>query len=311
MIGKLQRLRLREVWPHEAHDFTTWLEDHIDELNDVLDLRLSKVEREEPAGAFSADLVAEDQHGNLVVIENQLERSNHDHLGKLITYLTSLDAKVGVWIVADPRPEHVGALAWLNENSADASFYLLKVEAVRIGDSDPAPLLTLITGPSEEARQAGETKKELAERYVMRQRFWESLLERSKERTKLFSNISASQYSWIGTGTGIRGVTLTYMVRQHDAQVEVYIDRGKDTEEENKAIFDQLSRSRRPIETVFGDELEWQRLENRRACRIRKRFALGGYREQEEKWQEVQIALIDAMVRLEKAFKPHIAKLTI
>lgn len=311
MIGKLQRLRLREVWPHEAHDFTTWLEDHIDELNDVLDRRLSKVEREEPAGAFSADLVAEDQDGNLVVIENQLERSNHDHLGKLITYLTLLDAKVGVWIVADPRPEHVGALAWLNENSAAASFYLLKVEAVRIGDSDPAPLLTLITGPSEEARQAGETKKELAERYVLRQRFWESLLERSKERTKLFSNISASQYSWIGTGTGIRGVTLTYMVRQHDAQVEVYIDRGKDAEEENKAIFDQLSRSRRQIETIFGDELEWQRLENRRACRIRKLFALGGYREQEEKWQKVQDALIDAMVRLEKAFKPHIAKLTI
>lgn len=311
MIGKLQRLRLREVWPHEAHDFTTWLEDHIDELNDVLDLRLSKVEREEPAGAFSADLVAEDQHGNLVVIENQLERSNHDHLGKLITYLTSLEAKVGVWIVADPRPEHVGALAWLNENSAAASFYLLKVEAVRIGDSDPAALLTLITGPSEEARQAGETKKELAERYVLRQRFWESLLERSKERTKLFSNISASQYNWIGTGTGIRGVTLLYQVRQHDAQVEVYIDRGKDAEEENKAIFDQLSRSRRQIETIFGDELEWQRLENRRACRIRKLFALGGYREQEEIWQEVQDALIDAMVRLEKAFKPHIAKLTI
>jgi len=201
VIGKLQRVPLREVWKGEATDFTPWLEHNIDVLNDAVDLQLSNVEREESAGSFNVDLVAEDQNGSLVVIENQLEKSDHDHLGKLITYFTALDARTGIWIVSDPRPEHVAAVGWLNESSS-GSFYLLKVEAVRIGGSQPAPLLTLITGPSEEAREAGHTKKELAERYVIRQRFWTDLLDRSKERTKLFSNISPSQSGWIGTGAG-------------------------------------------------------------------------------------------------------------
>ncbi len=78
--------------------------------------------------------MAEDDSGNLVIIENQLERSNHDHLGKLITYLTALEAKVAIWIVREPRPEHVKAVAWLNETSS-AAFYLVKVEAIQIGES--------------------------------------------------------------------------------------------------------------------------------------------------------------------------------
>lgn len=129
MIGKIQRVKLREVWKHEALHFTTWLEENIDALNDALDLTLVNVERERSAGDFSVDLVAEDAGGNVVVIENQLERSNHDHLGKLLTYLTAVEAKVAIWIVSEPRPEHVKAIAWLNESSA-AAFYLVKIEAI-------------------------------------------------------------------------------------------------------------------------------------------------------------------------------------
>ena len=127
MIEKLQRVALREVWKHEALDFTKWLEENIDVLNDVLDLSLSSAESEQSAGAFSVDVLAEDEAGNPVVIENQLEASNHDHLGKLITYLTAIEARTAVWIVANPRPEHVRAMSWLNESST-ASFYLVKVK---------------------------------------------------------------------------------------------------------------------------------------------------------------------------------------
>ena len=88
-IGSLRRVALREVWPHEAQDFTPWLAENIDVLNNAIDLSLSIIEREQAAGDFSVDLVAEDESGNPVIIENQLERSNHDHLGKLITYLTA------------------------------------------------------------------------------------------------------------------------------------------------------------------------------------------------------------------------------
>jgi hypothetical protein len=251
MIGKIQRVPLREVWRHEALEFTRWLQDNIDVLNDVLDLPLSNAEREHSAGDFNVDLVAEDEAGNPVIIENQLEKSNHDHLGKLLTYLVAIGAKTAIWIVADPRPEHVNTITWLNESSA-AAFYLLKIEGIKIGDSPPAPLLTLIVGPSEETREVGVTKKELAERYSIRERFWAQLLEKAKEKTKLHATISPGQYGWVGTGAGRRGLGFNYSVRQHEAKVELYIDRGKDAEQENKAIFDTLAKSKESIEAAFG-----------------------------------------------------------
>ena len=269
MIGRIERVPLREVWKHEALDFTTWLEQNIDILNEITDLNISNVERETTAGTFSVDLVAEDGDGNPVVIENQLEKTNHDHLGKLITYLTAIEAKKAIWIASDPRPEHIKAVTWLNEsNSAD--FYLLKLEAIRIGESTPAPLLTLIVGPSEEGREAGEKKKEIAERYGIRKRFWTALLEKAKSRTELHANISPRMYHWAGTGAGVTGLTYSYVVTRHAATVELYIDKGKEAGEDNKAIFSQLFSAKQDIENAFGGPLEWQKLEGRRACRIRK-----------------------------------------
>jgi len=308
MIGKLQRASLREVWQHEA-DFTRWLEDNLDVLNDALDISLSGAEREQSAGAFSVDLIAEDEAGDPVVIENQLGKSDHDHLGKLITYITAIDAKTAIWIVSDPRPEHVRAISWLNESSPVA-FYLLKVEAIKIGDSPPAPLLTLIVGPSEESREAGRTKEELAERYVIRKQFWTVLLEGARAKTKLHANISPGQHSWIGTGAGKYGLSYNYVIRKNDGDAELYIDRGKEGEGENKAIFDKLAESKDAIEAAFGESLDWQRLDGKRACRIKKNIDLGGYRD-ESKWAEIQAAMIAAMIRLEKALKPYIAKLEV
>ena len=106
MIGKIERVPLRDVWKHEAYHFTQWLEDNIDVLNDVLDLTLSNPEREQSTGSFNVDLLAENEAGNPVIIENQLEKSNHDHLGKVLTYLVAFSAKTAIWIVSNPRPEH-------------------------------------------------------------------------------------------------------------------------------------------------------------------------------------------------------------
>ena len=308
MIGSLRRVALREVWSHEALDFTPWLEENIDELNSVIDLSLSIVAREQSAGDFNVDLVAEDESGNPVIIENQLERSNHDHLGKLITYLTQIGAKAAIWIVSDPRPEHISAISWLNESSA-ASFYLLKLEAVRIGDSLPAPMLTLIVGSSEASQGVDDTKKELKERHVLRRRFWASLLGRAEKKTKLHSNRSAVDGNYIRTGTGTSGLGLSYVIQRHTSDIELYIDRGREADDENEHILDRLERSKQEIEETFGESLEWQRLEGKRACRISKRFSLGGYRDDEERWPEIQDAMIDGMIRLEAALRPHIDRL--
>ena len=310
MIGKLKRVPLRDVWRHEALDFTKWLQDNIDVLNEVIDLDLSNPESEQSAGAFSVDIVAEDGSGNPVIIENQLEKSDHNHLGKILTYLVAMAAKTAIWIVADPRPEHVSAITWLNESSS-ANFYLLKMEAIRIGDSTPAPLLTVIVGPSEEGKKVGITKQEIAERYIIRERFWTQLLDMSKQKTKLHANISPTQHNWLGTSSGKRGLGFNYGLRKNEAQVELYIDRGKEREEENKEIFEKLFIYKEEIEKSFGNQLEWERLEGKRACRIRKRINIGGYRDEEEKWPQIHEAMINDMIRLEEALRPYIQKLYI
>jgi len=310
MVERLKRVPLREVWKHEALDFTRWLEQNVDVLNEVLDISLSSAEREQAAGTFSVDLVAEDESGNPVVIENQLDKSDHSHLGKLITYLTAIGSKAAIWIVSDPRPEHVKAVAWLNESSG-AAFYLLKVEAVRIGGSAPAPLLTLITGPSEQSRQVGETKKDLAERDVIRHRFWTELLARAEEKTSLFASISPGKDNWIGTGAGMYGLAFNFVIRKHDVHVELYIDRGKGAEEENTKIFDSLGYSQKAINETFGEPLSWERLEGKQASRIAKRLDLGGYRSDQDEWPKIQDAMIDAMIRLEAALQPHLERLDV
>ncbi len=301
-IGRIQRVALRRVWSHEAHDFTTWLETNIDVLAEATGLKLDGVERERSAGAFSVDLIAEDEDGRAVVIENQLEKSDHDHLGKLLTYLVAMQARRAVWIVADPRPEHVGAIAWLNESSS-ADFFLLKLEAIRIGDSEPAPLLTQIVGPSEETREVGRKKKEWAEKERVRHRFFEGLLGHAKSRTQLHANISPSKNNWAGARSGIAGVGFNYVVLQHGARVELYIDTGGG--DENQRIFGALARERNGIESTFGGALEWDTKEGRRACRIAKSYESGGYRD-EDKWEAVYEELADAMAKLESAVKPHL-----
>jgi hypothetical protein len=306
-IGKLERVPLRQVWEHEAYDFTQWLQDHIEVLNEALGLTLVNVDREQAAGSFSIDLVAEDEGGGKVIIENQLEKSNHDHLGKLITYLVSMGAKAAIWIVSEPRPEHVAAITWLNESNS-SQFYMLKVEAVRIGDSLPAALFTQIVGPSEESRSVGQAKKEFAERYEIRHRWWTQLIERSIKFTKLHAHITPGEYTWIGTSSGMRGLNLNYVVTQDDCSVELYIDRGKDAQAENESIFDQLAAHQAQIEQTFGSVLSWQRLDGKRACRIRFTLA-GGYRSPEESWPELQDRVAQAMERLDRALKPHLKQL--
>lgn len=182
----------------------------------------------------------------------------------------------------------------------------MKVEAIKINNSEPAPLLTLITGPSKEAINAGDTKKELAERYQVRLRFWTALLGFAKEKTKLHANISPGQHNWVGTPAGLPyGINLNYVVRRNDAQVELYIDTDRESGEGNKKIFQELFERKSKIEEEFGEPLEWESLETKRACRIKKVIPIGGYQD-EAKWQEAHVALVDAMIRLDRVFRPYL-----
>jgi len=305
MIGKIERLPLREVWKHEALNFTTWLVDNIDVLSEAIDLELQDAQREQAAGDFNVDLVAQDESGRTVVIENQLEKSNHDHLGKILTYTAALDAGVAIWIVSDPRPEHTKAITWLNESRL-ASFYLVKAEAIRIGGSEPACLLTLITGPSEETAMAGDTKEDIADRYVVRRKFWEKLFERARQKTNLYSTLSPSKDNWVAVASGKPGISFTTTIKERSATAQLVIDRGKESDTENRRILDQLRMHKDEIERAFGLPLTWYQREDVRLCRIINEITTGGYRDEEAKWTTIQDAIVDSRVRLEKALRPFV-----
>ena len=307
-IGKIVKVPLREVWKNEARDFTSWLFDNIEVLGEELDIVLTAIEKEKSVGSFSADVVAEDESGQRVLIENQLEKTDHEHLGKILTYVSNLDAKTAIWISSEPRLEHEKAIDWLNESGSGVNFYLVKAEAYKIGNSEPAPKFTIIAGPSEEAEVVGEEKKELAVRHKKRLEFWKSLLEKSKLKTSLHSNISPNIWSWIGTGAGRRGIGYNYVINNKYGDVELYIDRGKESKEENKKIFDALYSHKKEIEEIFGEKLEWQRLDNRRASRIRKIYAYATLNDK-NKWDKLQDYMIEGMIRFEKALKKYIASL--
>ena len=311
-IDKIKKVPLRELWKKEDKDFTRWLEENIDYLSDTLDFDLSNVEKEKKAGPFKVDLYGEDDDGNKVIIENQLERTNHDHLGKVITYLTNLSANTAVWITSKPTDEHIRAMKWLNEITPDdISFYLIKVEAIKIGDQPiAAPLFTIVEGPSKESKQLGEEKKEYAQRHILRKEFWTQLLEKVKEKTRLHQNVSPSIYSWIGTGAGKSGISYNYVITYSYASCEIYLDRGKEFVEPNinKIRFDELYKHKDVIEKEFGEKLIWERLDNRRASRISVVFEGVSLRDK-DKWDEIQNTMINAMIRMEKAFKKYIRQL--
>ena len=310
MIGKLKKVPLREIWRDEAKDFTSWLSENIDALNESLELNLSVVEKEKSVGPFSSDIVAEDEQGTVVVIENQLERTNHDHLGKIVTYLSNLDdAKMAIWISSNPVEEHRKAIEWLNEfTPEDVSFFLVKVEAVKIGESAPAPLFTVIAEPTELAKELGKEKKEFAERHHLRKDFWTMLLEKAKEKTNLLANLSPTIHHWIGAGAGKSGLGYNLVITKSYGSVELYLDRGRDYPTLNKERFDKLYKNKNQIEKIFGGKLSWERLDKRRASRISKKFE--GYSLiDKEKWPEAQDKMIDGIIKLEKALKPFIKEL--
>lgn len=307
MIDRIKRVPLRKVWKHEAHDFTVWLEENIDVLKEVVGFEISNPEREQSTGNFNVDIKADDESGDVVVIENQLEKSDHDHLGKIITYLSAFDAKKAIWIVKEPRPEHIKAITILNESFTGCDFWLLKIEAIQIGDSNPAPLISKIVGPSEEARSVGKIKKEDSERHQLRLKFWTLFLEEAKGKLHLFNNISPTKDVWIGKYVN-KGFCYSFWITKDGIRSELRIDFGKDMDDFNLEVFNELYSHQEAIETAYGKELEWNDADGYRVCIIREVFKNGGYRNPEPDWITIANEAIDAMSRLEKATKPFIGK---
>ena len=192
-IAKLQEVDVRELWKHEQYDFSNWLakEENIEYLNDILGLTLTDVDKEVYVGPYRCDIVAKDEtSGTTVIVENQLEATNHDHLGKIITYASGLDAKVIVWIVREAKEEHRAAIEWLNNCTSRAiGFFLIEIHAYKIGDSDPAPKFEVIEQPNDYVKRSKPQGADLDagnQIYAERLLFWEQFNEIVVKRGKPF-----------------------------------------------------------------------------------------------------------------------------
>jgi len=305
IVGRLKFVPLREIWKHEAYDFTTWLFENCDVLNEQLGLSISPVEKEKSVGPFNVDILAEDVSGRTVIIENQLNRTDHDHLGKVLTYMTNLDAKIALWISSDPRPEHVTVINYLNEVvPSDTHFYLIRLSAFRIGVSDAAPHFTIEAGPSEERSAGGDVKKEMAERDKIRYRFFEQLLPKVNKVSNIFSSVSPVGYqSWISAGAGKSGLMWSLVAMKKISRVEFFLCHSD--YEVNKTRFDLLFEHKDDIEQKFGESLEWDFNPSRKQQYIKTDSPVGNL-DDEDKWDIIQNDMTDRFVRLEKAIRNYI-----
>ena len=189
-IGKLKEVDIRNLWRHEQYDFSDWLSqsENIKLLDDILGLTLTDITKEAYVGSYRCDIFAKDESSGIkVIIENQLEASNHDHLGKIITYASGLDAEVIVWIVKQAKEEHRSAIEWLNNNTnSDVNFFLIELHAYTIENSIPAPFFEVIEKPNgfiKNSKINGEQdnlNKSQSERLEFWNRFNEILIDRGK-----------------------------------------------------------------------------------------------------------------------------------
>ena len=308
MIGKMRKVHLREVWKNEARDFTTWLYENLQILSEELEMNLNPSDKEKRIGSFFIDITAEDGSGRKVIIENQLEKTDHDHLGKIITYCTNFGADIAIWISANPRPEHQKAIEWLNETGTGVTFYLVRIDAYQIDKSRPAPKFTIVTGPSETSELISTEKKQDTERYRLRREFWNGLLSKMNQKTDLFSNISAGTDYMLQKASGIPGISYIYWVNNNTSSTVVYIDRGKESHYENRNIFKSLYAEKAAIEKPFGNDLKWMNADTMRCCMISNGVGNSGFQNQQQ-WDQLQDALVDSMIKLEKSIKPHLNSL--
>ena len=305
-LGKLQEVDIRKLWSHEQYDFSEWLSrpENLEILNDAIGLTLTEVEKEVYVGAYRCDLVGIDETtGDKVIIENQLEMSNHDHLGKVITYASGLDAKVVVWIVKEAREEHRSAIEWLNNNTPEKlNFFLIEIHAYQIGDSLCAPKFEIVEKPNGFIKNAksqsgsGEYNKSQAARLE----FWTKFNEVVVERGKPFSVRKATVDHWYDVAIGVTGthISLTIINKDGYAGVELYISNDKE-------LYDRLYSQKDEIEEKLGIDVEWQRLDGKKASRIIHKIP-GLDFENQSNYNVLMNKMIDVAVLFSKVFKKYI-----
>ncbi|MEV7551979.1 DUF4268 domain-containing protein [Amycolatopsis sp. NPDC089917] len=267
-LGRLERLtNPRDVWKHEVGDLTPWLAANIDVLSDAIGLPLTVVGQEVLVGDFRLDIHATDPDGRTVIIENQLEASDHSHLGQLLVYASGLEASTAIWITTRLRDEHRSALTWLNERTdSDVRAFGIELSVVHIGDSLKAPVLDVVVEPNDWAKAAKEASKAaVSPKNQQRMAFFEDVFEIMATAYPAIRTPKTQVTSWCSFAAGPFGYYCLSFSKQ-GYRVEIYLDTG--SKDSTKMVFDQLAAERELLQNKVGFPLAWDRLDNNRGSRV-------------------------------------------
>ena len=305
-LARITNVDLREIWAHEAYDFTKWLaeDENISLLGEVLQIEFENVRAEGAAGKYSVDIVADGADGEgKIIIENQLEATNHKHLGQLITYASALDAKHILWVVKDFNDEHKQAIDWLNKNiSEDINFFLIQVEVIQIDDSRPAPRFNVICEPNNWGRiiKSSASGNKLSDTRLLQGEYWEQLIEYAKQnpnRLNFGQKAKPLSHYNLSFGTSRAGIALTLNTLKKRLGCKIWIPREKE-------LFDAFYNKKDEIEADIGETLEWRRNDDRPQSYVE--IAIDGDLTNKNDWQKFNEWFLDISDKFAKAFGSRI-----
>jgi hypothetical protein len=304
VFGRLEAVQLRKYWRDEARDFTPWLarEENLTLLGEAIGMNLERVAVEQYIGPFRADIIAREEDVE-VIIENQLDATDHKHLGQLMVYAANRGSGVIVWITRQVTDEYRKVIDWLNDKT-DVSFFALEVELWRIGNSPVAPKFNVVCEPNEFARTVRSTGSgEVSETAQLQLEFWTGLVELMSELDSSFNPPKIGAHHWcdlrIGTSRGHVGLTA---LRSGRLSCELYIGHSQ-----SSLIFEQLEAQRAPIEAELGLEgqLDWQPLPEKKSCRIAL-YKETGSLDDRDQWPASYTWMLDWAEKFKAAFAQRI-----
>ena len=308
-FGNLKKIPTREIWQNEATDFTPWLASNIEALGEAVGLELELIQREASVGDFSLDLLARDLGSSkTVIIENQLDQTDHDHLGKLLTYAAGFDASAVIWVSEIVRDEHRQALEWLNQRTdAETQFFAVVVEVLQIDDSKPAFNFKPIVFPNEwqksRRQKISTTTSAKGEKYRV---YFQELIDDLRENHQ-FTKRTPGQLNAYRFPSGISGILyIVSFARGDKVRSEIYIDQGD--QEQNKYIFDMLKQREDEITSHFGSQLEWERLDDNQASRI-SIYREGSIESSDSELKEIRKWHVEKLLKLKEVFGPELREI--